>query len=73
MKGCIVHVAGCMTPVTSVLAASGIVHVALGCCALHGAGCTQYACALRVARWMLRSARFVRLGAVVVTASLRLG
>ena len=64
------HAAGCMTPV---LPASGMVHVALGCCALHGAGCTLYACALGIARWMLRSARFVRLGAVVVTASLLLG
>ena len=64
------HVAGCMTPV---LAASGIVHVALGCCALHGAGCTLYACASGVARWVLRNARLVRLGAVFVTASLLLG
>jgi hypothetical protein len=53
--------------------ASGIVHVALGCRLLHGAGCTLYACALRVARWMLRNASFVRLGAVFVTASLLLG
>ncbi len=64
------HAAGCKPPV---LAASGMVHVALGCCALHGAGRTLYACALRVARWMLRNARLVRVGAVFVTASLLLG
>jgi hypothetical protein len=58
---------------TPVIAASVIVHVALGCCALHVARCTLYACALRVARWMLRNASFVRLGAVFVTASLQLG
>ena len=64
------HAAGCTT---TVFVASGILHVALGCCALHGAGCTVYACALRVARWMLRNASFVRVGAVFVAASLLLG
>ncbi len=48
------HAAGCMPPV---LAASGIVHVALGCCALHVAWCRVYVVCLRVACCTLDAAQ----------------
>ncbi len=59
----VVHVACCRLFDTC-LAASGVVHVALGCCALHVVCCAVPACALRVVRCMLRNACCICAGAV---------